>query len=91
LLDVSKICSFADYFVICSGDSGRQLAAISDEIEHDLKKLGEVPFHHEGTSDSGWMLYDYGDVLIHVFGPAERKFYQLDELWNQSTPIVRIQ
>jgi len=50
-----------------------------------------VPFHHEGTSDSGWMLYDYGDVLIHVFGPAERKFYQLDELWNQATPVVRIQ
>jgi len=91
LLDVSKICTFADYFVICNGDSGRQLSAICDEIEHDLKKLGERPLHQEGTASSGWMLYDYGDVLIHVFGPDERKFYQLDELWNQAVPVIRIQ
>ena len=64
LLDVSKICSFADYFVICSGESGRQLQAICDEIEHTLKTQGEEPIHHEGTASSGWMLYDYGDVLI---------------------------
>ena len=91
LLDVSKVCSFADYFVICSGDSDRQLAAICDEIEHTLKRAGSVPIHHEGTSDSGWMLSDYGDVLIHVFAPAQRAFYQLDELWNQAIPVVRIQ
>ena len=91
LLDVRKICSFADYFVVCSGDSERQLAAIGDEIEHTLKKEGVMPLHREGTSDSGWMLYDYGDVLIHVFSPAERAFYQLDELWNQAVPVVRIQ
>ncbi len=91
LLDVSKICSFADYFVICSGESGRQLQAICDEIEHTLKTQGERPIHHEGTASSGWMLYDYGDVLIHVFGPAERAFYQLDELWNQGVPVIRIQ
>jgi ribosome-associated protein len=91
LLDVSKVCSFADYFVICSGDSNRQLAAICDEIEHSLKKAGVRPLHFEGTSDSGWMLYDYGDVLIHVFAPTQRMFYQLDELWNQAIPVVRIQ
>jgi ribosome-associated protein len=46
--------------------------------------------HHEGTSDSGWMLYDYGDVVVHVFSPAERDFYQFDELWHKAIPIVRI-
>jgi ribosome-associated protein len=91
LLDVSKICTFADYFVICSGDSARQLSAIGDEVEHTLRDLGERPIHHEGTASSGWMLYDYADVLVHIFGPDERKFYQLDELWNQATPVVRIQ
>ncbi len=91
MLDVSKICSFADYFVICSGDSERQLSAICNEIEQTLKKEGVRPIHFEGTSSSGWMLYDYGDVLIHVFAPAERAFYQLDELWNQAVPVVRIQ
>ena len=91
LLDVSKICSFADYFVICSGDSERQLAAIGDEIEQTLKKAGVRPIHFEGTASSGWLLYDYTDVLIHIFSPAERAFYQLDELWNQAVPVVRIQ
>ncbi|MBN1644124.1 MAG: ribosome silencing factor [Dehalococcoidales bacterium] len=91
LLDVSKICTFADYFVICSGESERQLRAIGDEIEQTLKKDGVRPIHQEGTSGSGWLLYDYGDVLIHIFSPAEREYYQLDELWNQATQVVRIQ
>jgi ribosome-associated protein len=91
LLDVSKICTFADYFVICSGDSARQLSAIGDEVEHILRDLGEHVIHHEGTASSGWLLYDYTDVLVHIFGPDERKFYQLEELWNQATPVIRIQ
>ena len=86
MLDVSKICTFADYFVICSGESGRQLSAICDEIEHNLKTLGESTIHHEGTASSGWMLYDYGDVLIHVFGPAEREFYQLGRIVESGCP-----
>ena len=91
LLDVSKICTFADYFVVCSGESERQLKAIGDEIEQTLKKQGTRAIHQEGTSSSGWLLYDYGDVLIHIFAPAEREFYQLDELWSQATPVIRIQ
>lgn len=91
MLDVSKVCSFVDYFVICSGDSDRQLAAIGEEIERTLKESGVRPLHHEGTSSSGWMLYDYADVLIHIFSPEERAFYQLDGLWNQALPIIRIQ
>jgi ribosome-associated protein len=91
LLDVSKVCSFADYFVICGGESERQLEAIGDEIEHMLKKGGVRPIHHEGTPDSGWLLYDYGDVLVHVFAPTGREFYQLDELWNKAALVIRIQ
>ena len=47
--------------------------------------------HQEGTPDSGWMLYDFGDVVVHVFSPAEREFYQFDELWHKGIPVVRIQ
>ncbi len=90
LLDVRDVCTFASYFVICSGESARQLQAICGEIEQSLKKNGVRVIHHEGTSDSGWMLYDYGDVVVHVFAPAERDFYQFDELWHKGTPIVRI-
>ena len=91
LLDVTEICSFASYFVICSGKSERQIQAIYDEIEKSLKQEGLLPHHREGTMDSGWLLLDYGDVIVHIFSPDEREFYKLDELWSQATPVVRIQ
>ncbi|MEA2086044.1 MAG: ribosome silencing factor [Chloroflexota bacterium] len=91
LLDARGVCSFADYFVICSGGTERQVQAICDEIEHVLKKEGIPPRHHEGTIDSGWLLLDYGDVVVHVFAPLERDYYQLDSLWGQAKPVLRIQ
>jgi ribosome-associated protein len=91
LLDVRRLASFADYFVICSGESDRQISAIYDEIAHRLKKEGALPYHHEGTIDSGWLLLDFGDTIVHIFAPFERQFYQLDELWHQATPVLRIQ
>jgi len=91
LLDVRDVCTFASYFVICSGDSERQLNAIGEEIEQTLKKSGVRAIHVEGDPSSGWILYDYGDVIIHVFSPEERNFYQFDELWHKGKPVIRIQ
>ncbi len=91
LLDVRDIVSFADYFVMCSGHSSRQINAINDEILHSLKKEGLLPRNREGTVDSGWLLLDYGDVVIHIFAPTEREYYQLDELWSQARTVIRIQ
>jgi ribosome-associated protein len=91
LLDVHSVCSFADYFVICASDNERQLRTIYDEIEHSLKKEKVLPHHHEGTIDSGWLLLDYGDVIVHIFGALEREYYQLDKLWSMAKPVLRIQ
>lgn len=91
LFDVREACSFADYFVICSGNSQRHLQAIFDEIEQTLKKCGVLPHHHEGTAESGWLLMDYGDVIVHVFGESEREYYQLDKLWSNARLVLRIQ
>ncbi len=91
VLDTRKVCSFADYFLICSGETERQVQAIYEEIEHALKNAGVKPAYREGTPSSGWMLLDFGDVVIHIFAPFEREYYQLDELWNAATPVVRIQ
>ncbi|MEE8598697.1 MAG: ribosome silencing factor [Dehalococcoidales bacterium] len=91
LLDARGVCSFADYFVICSGDSDRQIEAIRDEVGHILKREGILSRHCEGTVDSGWLLLDFGDVIVHIFAPFEREYYQLDELWSQANPVVRIQ
>lgn len=91
LLDARGVCSFADYFVICSGESSRQLQSIHDEIEGVLKKEGVRPAHLEGTMDSGWMLLDYGDVVVHIFSQAERDFYKLDKMWDEAKAVLRIQ
>ena len=91
LLDVRGLCSFADYFVICSGDSERQIKTIYNEVGHALKREGILPLHHEGTKDSGWLLIDFSGVIVHIFATLEREYYQLDELWDQATPVVRIQ
>ncbi len=91
LLDTRGVCSFADYFVICSGDSSRQIQAILDEVAHALKREGILPHHSEGTVESGWLLLDFGDVIVHIFAAAEREYYQLDTLWSKAVPVLRIQ
>jgi len=91
LMDARAVCSFADYFIICAGDTERQIRAIYDEIEHSLKKQGVLPHHHEGTIDSGWLLLDYGDVIVHIFSASERDYYQLDKLWDEARTLLRIQ
>ena len=91
LLNARKVCTFADYFVICSGEADRQIRAIYEEIEHALKKEGVKPHHREGTLDSGWLLLDYGDVIVHIFSAEEREYYRLDKLWDEAETVLRIQ
>lgn len=91
MLDVRGLCSFADYFVICSGETKRHIGAIWEGIRTALKHRGTLPHHSEGTPDSGWMLGDFGSVIVHVFAPLERDYYQLDKLWDKAVPVVRIQ
>ncbi len=91
MLDARQICSFADYFVVCSSDSTRQMEAIWQEIRGILKQEGVIPYHSEGTADSGWILLDLGEVIVHIFSPSQRDYYRLDELWDKATPIIRIQ
>ena len=91
LLDIRDLCSFTDYFVICAGESARQIRTISNEIEKTLKKEGVRPHHEEGSLDSGWLLLDYSDVIVHIFGAAERDYYDLDGLWREAKAVLRIQ
>lgn len=91
LLDVRDVCSFADYFVIMSADSRRQSQAVVELIEKSLKDDGVERLRREGDSDSGWILIDFGDVIIHVFAAEEREYYQLERLWADATTLLRIQ
>ena len=91
IFDLKGLSPITDYFVICNGESTRQIKTIYEEIEHILKKEGILPHHHEGTLESGWLLLDFGDVIIHIFAPVERDFYNLDELWSKASTLLRIQ
>ena len=91
MLDVRALCSFADYFVICTGDTKRHVEAIWQAIDEGLRTRKVVPHHNEGAGDSGWLLADFGSVIVHIFGPLERDYYQLDKLWDKAIPVVRIQ
>jgi ribosome-associated protein len=90
LLDVREICGFADYFVICNGESIRQVKAIIDAISQELKKDNIKPLREEGKPESGWILLDFGDVIVHVFSAIERDYYQLDKFWEKASTKVRM-
>lgn len=92
LLDIRGVSLIADYFVICTVGSERQGAAILRDLdERLLEDFRRRPLNPEGRADSGWVLLDYGDVVVHVFAPAQRAFYDLEELWSSATPLVRLQ
>jgi ribosome-associated protein len=90
LLDTQNVCSFADYFVICTGESTRQVQAIIDAVSEQLKKENVKPLHEEGTPDSGWVLLDYGAVIVHIFDTFQRDYYQLEKLWENAPTRVRV-
>ncbi len=92
LLDLRPDAIIADFFVICTGNSDRQLKAIADGVREKIKeKHNRLPVGVEGKNDSGWVLMDYGDVLVHVFGAEERAFYDLEGFWKQANVLVNIQ
>jgi ribosome-associated protein len=91
LLDMRPASYVADYFVLCNGTSERHIRALAEDIREALAKQGVRPLHVEGKSDSGWVLLDYGAIVIHVFGREERTYYALDRLWREAVPLLHIQ
>ncbi len=92
LLDLEGICSFTDYFVICTGGSKRTLNALSEEVQQRLKTKHAITVRSvEGEASSGWVLMDYGDVIIHLFSPELRDYYRLEDLWRDGQVLVHLQ
>jgi len=88
ILDLRKIPSQFDYFVIASGTSRRQLHGMSEEIDHVLEdKLGDKRLSIAGYQESKWIVLDYGDIVIHLFEPETREFYALEELWGKASKV----
>ncbi|MBK9945192.1 MAG: ribosome silencing factor [Kouleothrix sp.] len=91
MLDLQKLSSVADYFVICSGESERQLKAILNAIDETIGREFGRDARVEGTPDTGWILLDYGDVVVHIFSITLRDYYRIERLWSKATPVVVVQ
>jgi len=87
ILDLKDISSFTDYFVVCSGQSDRQVKAIADSIVIQLKEDGFTPISVEGYREGRWVVVDFGDVVIHVFMDALREYYDIEHLWHDARKV----
>ena len=89
LLEVTEFCSFADYFIICSGGSRRHVLALAQHLEEAMARAGLKPLGVEGLEEGQWVLLDYNTMVIHIFMQPLREFYNLEDLWSEApkTPI----
>lgn len=88
VLQLGKVTSLTDYFLICSGTSGRQVKAIADAIEQTMKGEGVRPLQIEGYKNARWVLMDYGDFVVHIFDQETRLFYRLERLWADAPDVT---
>jgi len=84
VLRLAGAVAFADYFILCSGQSAPQLQAIAEAIEERLDRRGKRLLHREGKSGAEWVLLDYGSIVVHIFGEGARRYYDLERLWRNA-------
>ena len=87
ILDMKRIVNFCDYFVICSGNTDRQVRAIADHIDEGLEKVGSKLHLKKGMKDSSWIVFDTGDIVTHIFQKQLRDFYRLEHLWQEAKMV----
>ncbi len=91
LIDLTQVAIFADYFVICSGSSDRMIQALADSAIENIKRQYQIQARVEGQPEDGWLLVDYGDIILHIFSPQRRDYYQLEELWSTGKVLLHVQ
>ena len=89
-MDIKEIASFTDYFVIVSGSSRRMLQSLSSSLLREVKTQFHKTTQPEGEAESGWIVMDYGDVVVHLFSPQQRDYYRLEDLWSEGNVILRM-
>jgi len=92
LLDLREQSVFADYFLICTAENDRQLSALARSVVEDARNNGNVlPNGREGMAENGWVLVDFGDLIVHLFSPETREYYKLEELWAEAHVVLHMQ
>jgi ribosome-associated protein len=91
VLDIRELADFAEYFVICSGTSDRMLQALADDVKDRIWKNQKLRGRVEGQPQDGWVLVDFGDVVVHLLSPDRRDYYRLEDLWVKGKVLLRLQ
>jgi ribosome-associated protein len=91
LMDLEKIAMFTGYFVICSGTSDRMLDALAEGVIDSVRETYNIKVNPQGASSSGWVLVDFGSVVVHCFAPETRDYFKLEELWKEGRVLLRLQ
>lgn len=90
LLDIKEVASFTDYFVICTGTSDRMLDGLANGTMDDVRKKIKRKAKKQGNARDGWVIVDYGDVVVHLFSPDQRDFYNIEELWEDGKVLLKL-
>lgn len=90
-MDIKELTSFTDYFIICTATSNRMLNALADGVVEKTHVEYNKKGHIEGTPESGWIIVDYGDIVVHIFDADLRQYYKLEELWDEGKILLRLQ
>ena len=90
-MDIKDVASFTDYFVICNGTSDRMLDALAKGVLEVTKKEYKKKSRVTGEANEGWLVLDYGDVVVHLFSPDQREHYDLEELWSDGKVLLKVQ
>ena len=91
LLDIQKVSTFTNYFIICTGTSNRMLDALADAVIIGVNEKHKIKGRIEGTPECGWMIVDFGLILVHLFSPDQRDYYRLEDLWHEGKIILHVQ
>lgn len=91
LLDIKDVASFTDYFVVCTGTSDRMLDALADSTLETVREQHRKRGRKQGEAREGWVVVDYGDVVVHLFSPDQREYYGLEELWHAGKVVIKLQ
>jgi ribosome-associated protein len=91
LLDIQKISSFTDYFIICTGTSNRMVDALVNAVSDSTKESYQLNGRVEGNPECGWMVVDFGSIIVHIFSPDQREFYRLEDFWKEGKTILHLQ
>jgi ribosome-associated protein len=91
LIEIGRVTTLADFFVIATGNGDRQIRAISSAVQQNMKDAGVRLLQHEGLPTDGWVLLDYGQIIVHVFAAEQRDYYDLEERWHEAPTLLKIQ